>query len=228
MTKKKLISYMLIIISSLQVAVAKDFPVDSVVNQKIQDYVEKHKGSPGVVVGIIDSQGERIFTYGLSGNPVNLELSADTRFEIGSISKTLTGTLFADLIISGRVTPEQKLQSLFPNNQVLSNGLEQISLEQLATHTSGLPRVPLDIGSLYKMISTDPYQGSTSKSVLSAASSLPEMLVSDNKSMNYSNLGAALLAPLSTLVLMVRKPLLLRQSYVIIWQLTMLMLWICR
>jgi CubicO group peptidase (beta-lactamase class C family) len=57
------------------------------------------------------------------------------RFEIGSISKGLTGLLFADMIERGEVSPETRLGTLLP----ASGALGDVTLSQLATHTSGLP-----------------------------------------------------------------------------------------
>lgn len=57
------------------------------------------------------------------------------RFEIGSISKGITGLLFADMIRRGEVRPETRVGELLP----LDGGVGAITLEQLATHRSGLP-----------------------------------------------------------------------------------------
>jgi CubicO group peptidase (beta-lactamase class C family) len=59
----------------------------------------------------------------------------DARFEIGSISKGLTGLLLADMIERGEVTADQKLGTLLD----VSGPLANVTLEQLATHHSGLP-----------------------------------------------------------------------------------------
>ena len=55
------------------------------------------------------------------------------RFEIGSISKGLTGLLFADMIERGEVTPDTRLGTLLPADGALAD----VTLSQLATHTSG-------------------------------------------------------------------------------------------
>lgn len=57
------------------------------------------------------------------------------RYEIGSISKGLTGLLFADMIQRGEVHADARLGELLP----VSGDLTQVRLQQLATHTSGLP-----------------------------------------------------------------------------------------
>ncbi|MBA8794160.1 CubicO group peptidase (beta-lactamase class C family) [Friedmanniella endophytica] len=62
---------------------------------------------------------------------------ADDRFEIGSISKPLTGLLFADLIARGVVAPDDRLGDRLPG---VTGRLAAVTLGQLASHTSGLPR----------------------------------------------------------------------------------------
>ncbi len=60
----------------------------------------------------------------------------DGRFEIGSLTKTMTGTVLAALVIGGIVTLGDRI------GRWLDAGRNSgITLEQLATHTSGLPRL---------------------------------------------------------------------------------------
>ena len=66
--------------------------------------------------------------------------SPDADFEIGSVSKALTGMLYREAVEIGRVTPTTTLGSLLP---IAGHGaVEHVTLESLATHCSGLPRLP--------------------------------------------------------------------------------------
>ena len=63
----------------------------------------------------------------------------DADYEIGSLSKGITGLLYADAIERGEVTPATRLGDLLP----LGDGtVAGVSLGSLSTHTSGLPRLP--------------------------------------------------------------------------------------
>ena len=166
------------------------------INQELRHYVDIHKGAPGVIVGIIDGETQQILSYGTSSNSNAPELNADTRFEIGSITKTLTGALLAELTLSKEVELSQPLGSILPAKYLPSSNIENLTLEQLATHTSGLPRIGLNPASIAKMLSTDPYAGTTAHSVFSAAASMPQMFLDENKRMVYSNLGMGLLGQL--------------------------------
>jgi D-alanyl-D-alanine-carboxypeptidase/D-alanyl-D-alanine-endopeptidase len=63
-------------------------------------------------------------------------LAEDARFQLGSISKTMTATLLASLAADGVVALDDEI------GRWLDAGANAgITLEQLATHTSGLPRL---------------------------------------------------------------------------------------
>lgn len=68
---------------------------------------------------------------------------ADTRFEIGSITKTLTATLLVAMRRTGAVDPATPVDSLLPGPARLGRQSPRpITLEDLATQHSGLPRLP--------------------------------------------------------------------------------------
>ncbi|OYT88741.1 MAG: hypothetical protein CFE43_21090 [Burkholderiales bacterium PBB3] len=67
----------------------------------------------------------------------------DAAFEIGSITKTMTAFLVADLIESGKWSLDDPLaMHLPPGTQVPRQGERQILLRDVVTHRSGLPRTP--------------------------------------------------------------------------------------
>lgn len=67
----------------------------------------------------------------------------DSVFEIGSITKIFTGTLLAMLVQSGTVRLDEPISGLVPFalHDYPPNGID-ITLSQLANHTSGLPDMP--------------------------------------------------------------------------------------
>ncbi len=69
-----------------------------------------------------------------------------TIYEIGSVSKVFTGLLLAEAVVRGEVTLDTTLASLLPESVVLPDGAgERVTLRMLATHTSGLPRIPAEL-----------------------------------------------------------------------------------
>ncbi len=63
-------------------------------------------------------------------------LAEDARFEIGSITKTMTATLLASLVGDGVLGLDDEI-----GRWLAAGPHGNITLEQLATHTSGLPRL---------------------------------------------------------------------------------------
>ena len=108
----------------------------------LEEFVEDGQ-SVGVVVGIV-REGERVvvgsgrLAVGGSGPP-----DGDTVFEIGSITKVFTSTALADLEMGSGVGLETPVQSLLGDQvQMPTRNGTEITLGHLATHSSGLPRLP--------------------------------------------------------------------------------------
>lgn len=68
----------------------------------------------------------------------------DARFEIGSISKALVGLLAAEMAARGELRLDEPIRALLPAGTAAPqiNGAP-ITLADLLTHTSGLPRLPV-------------------------------------------------------------------------------------
>jgi len=97
----------------------------------------------GLVVGLVGPMSREIYAYGATkaGGPAPDE---HTLFEIGSITKTFTSLVLAQMVKDGKVTLDQPVQELLPAAKVTvpeKNGIK-ISLKHLSTHVSGLPRMP--------------------------------------------------------------------------------------
>ena len=68
-----------------------------------------------------------------------------TRYEIGSITKAFTNLLLAELVAKGVVDYDTTIAELVPQWTYANPQVGNITLEQLATHTSGLPRLPANL-----------------------------------------------------------------------------------
>ena len=120
----------------------------------------------------------------------------DTRFEVGSVTKAFTGMLLAEAVRRGEVRLDTTVASLLP--ETATSDLGTVTLQELCTHTSGLPRLPStpamtarSIGSVW--VGTDPYRSISAASVLNIASRLK---LTNRGQYRYSNLGAAVLGQL--------------------------------
>jgi len=92
----------------------------------------------GVV--IIARNGKPVFAraYGLARRDAGVQNATDTRFELASVSKMFTAVAIAQLVEKGRLSYSDTIIKLlpdYPNKKAAG----QITVEQLVTHTSGLP-----------------------------------------------------------------------------------------
>jgi CubicO group peptidase (beta-lactamase class C family) len=107
----------------------------------VRDRVDSGR-STGIVAGMVLADGStRVVAYGDGGH--GRRLTKDSVFEIGSITKTFTATLLSQMARSGEVQLGDPVASLLPAQvSVPSRHGRRITLENLATQTSGLPRLP--------------------------------------------------------------------------------------
>ena len=114
----------------------------------------------------------------------------DTVFEIGSITKVFTALLLADMVLRGVVAWDEPVARLLPASvHVPRFGERQITLLDLATHTSGLPRMP---SNFHPADPGDPYADYT---VGQLYDFLDDTMLSrtPGTAYEYSNLGYGLL-----------------------------------
>lgn len=102
-------------------------------------------GSAGLVLGVVEGGAARIVASGPRGGAGSAAIDGKTVFEIGSVSKVFTTILLAEMVGRGEVALEDPVQKLLPAGvTVPSRNGKVITLLDLATASSGLPRMPTD------------------------------------------------------------------------------------
>ncbi len=101
---------------------------------------------PGIVVGVCKEGRTLIKGYRRIDKERDQCPDASTVFQIGSISKVLTALLLQRLCDEGVVSMDATLGELLGGSITLSPSVRNVTLRQLATHTSGFPRIPKPIG----------------------------------------------------------------------------------
>ena len=94
----------------------------------------------GATIGVVQHGVRRVFSYGTA--------KADSIFQIGSITKTFTGLLLAQMVAQDRVGLrglDEPVRTLLPEGTVRRPIGYEITLLDLATHHSGLPAIPDNI-----------------------------------------------------------------------------------
>jgi CubicO group peptidase (beta-lactamase class C family) len=119
----------------------------------IHQYMQSKKVT-GMVVAIIQQDGPAEFhCYGVTDDISQHSITPDTLFALGSLSKGVTAEITAMLVNEGKLNWSDTLETLLPPGTVLSPDARKITLLQLATHTSGLPRQPMDLLTLENLVS---------------------------------------------------------------------------
>jgi serine-type D-Ala-D-Ala carboxypeptidase/endopeptidase len=109
----------------------------------LKDRVDIGREAMGLVAAYIDGDRHVVTAYGQSGSTNNRPLDGDTVFEIGSISKVFTAILFCDMMLKGEVGPDDPAAKYLPASVKMPDFEgAPITLMDLATYTSGLPRMP--------------------------------------------------------------------------------------
>ena len=95
----------------------------------------------GLSIAIVTPDREEHHHYGRRSTTSAARPDDETLYEIGSVTKTFTGLLLAREVVAGRVALNTPVQRCLPEGVTLQ-GEAPITLLHLATHTSGLPRMP--------------------------------------------------------------------------------------
>jgi len=118
-------------------------PPDSEIRKILVERVDTFHQGVGIVVGVIEPQGRRMVAYGSLNQGDPRPLNGDTIFEIGSATKVFTSLLLADMVQRGEVALTDAVAKYLPAEvKVPERGGRAITLVDLSTHTSGLPRMP--------------------------------------------------------------------------------------
>ncbi len=97
----------------------------------------------GVSVGIWNKGKVAHYFYGEKEKGTGEKPDANTLYEIGSITKTMTSILLADMVIDGTLSLEDPVEDYYPEMASFPNYQGQkILFKQLANHTSALPNIP--------------------------------------------------------------------------------------
>ncbi|MEW1722423.1 serine hydrolase domain-containing protein [Streptomyces sp. NPDC093109] len=166
------------------------------------------RGASGVAVAL--RQGERwaIVTHGSTGYGGSAvggsayggggPVTADTRFEVGSVTKCFTALLLAEQVARGEMAYGDPLSRFLPYGVLPRTPGGAITPLHLATHTSGLPRLPPGfLAAAAPRWFSNPYAGFTTADVLSSLAGTRTRTRPGDR-VRYSNFGVGLLGHLLT------------------------------
>ncbi len=167
----------------------KETELASSVAAQVQPYID-NKIVMGIAVGIVKGDDVHYYGFGKFSEKDPRKPDEHTLFEIGSITKTFTGTLLGEAVAREEVRLDQPLQELLPEDVKLTEKLrDALQLKHLATHTSSLPRLP---SNMPYGDPENPYADYTEQRLWNFLKTYEPKDAPGTK-MEYSNLGAGLL-----------------------------------
>ena len=116
---------------------------DDEIRRILAERIDARKQAVGIVAGVIDPAGRRVIGHGKLAAGDTRTPDGDTVFEIGSVTKVFTALLLADMVARGEVALDDPVSKYLPQEvRMPRRGGRDITLQDLATHTSALPRLP--------------------------------------------------------------------------------------
>ncbi len=174
--------------------------LDSSRAQIVYKYAKNYPNGTEIAIAFVI--GDSVRYYGIQRRNDSLVYVKNymSAFEIGSITKTFTATMLAELVYSGKVDLNEPIKNILPIHMHQSSlSGKEVTLLHLANHTSGFPKEPGNLifdwsipGSPYKFYDTTKLYDYLSKRIT--------LLSIPGEKREYSNLGGGLLGHLLTLL----------------------------
>jgi CubicO group peptidase (beta-lactamase class C family) len=144
----------------------------------------------GAAVGLVNEKGIQVAAYGRASETDPAPPRVDAIFEIGSISKVFTGLLLAQMVERHEVELTDPVQTLLGESMTVpKRGTREITLADLATQSSGLPRMP---NNFRPKDPANPYADYTVEQLAEFVSKY-QLSRDPGERYEYSNLGMGLL-----------------------------------
>jgi CubicO group peptidase (beta-lactamase class C family) len=165
-------------------------------DQGVQAAVARFSGTsraPGLSIAIVNRGRESYYNYGEVQAGGGKLPTSDTVFEIGSITKTMTGLLVARAVKDGKLNLDTDIRRYLPGDYPnLQFEGKPILLRHLVTHSSGLPGNPPGIPDDGK---ADAYERYDRQKLLADLASI-KLVRAPGAEYGYSNMGAGLCGPI--------------------------------
>lgn len=170
---------------------------DTKSNQYVKtiDTFLQNNNVPGLIVGIIDGDESYLFAYGRERVWNNDRVDSSTIFEMGSITKVFTSMILSDSIDNDLIELDdvvsEHINISYANDSIFNN----MTMKQLTTHTSGLPRLPQLFNSnwnvkLSNIVGGNPFKNMTKDKMYEFMNETKSIT---NNNFRYSNYGLGIL-----------------------------------
>jgi D-alanyl-D-alanine-carboxypeptidase/D-alanyl-D-alanine-endopeptidase len=179
-----------------QAPVNSPLPSDTEIRKILADRVGAESSGLAIVVGVIDAKGRRVVAYGSLAKNDKRPLNGDTVFEIGSMTKVFTSLVLMDMVRKGEVALTDPVSKYLPASvKVPERNNKKITLQDLSTQSSGLPRMPTNF---HPKDESNPYADYSVEQLYEFISGY-QLTRDIGSQYEYSNLGVGLLGHVLTL-----------------------------
>jgi len=170
----------------------------STIEDIVQPYIAAEKTKALSVATYQDGKIEYL-NFGICSDENPVAPTQNSLYEIGSITKTFTGTVLAEMVEEGKVEYDDPIAKYLPEGTCNWSDDKSITLAALSTHTSGLPRIPNNMLKRVLLSPDNPYKNYT---VADMYDFLKDYEPTDKaqRKCEYSNLGVGLLGHILALV----------------------------
>ena len=162
---------------------------DSALHQLVKSFFSTTK-APGLVVGLSQQGKTRYYSYGYADPATKKMFDSTTIFEIGSITKTFTANLLMQLDEKHILNIHDPVTRYIPESSN-DSALKKIILADIASQSSGLPRLPAGFDKTEGYSFMQPYEKYTRDYLYPFLGTLTSITPGQYA---YSNLGFGLLS----------------------------------
>ena len=169
-------------------------PVVSEVNtiyEIAKPYIENDR-TKGLSIATYKDGKIDFYNFGICSDENAVLPSEQSIYEIGSITKTFTTTVLAQMVSEGKVKYDDPVSKYLPTEIITWSPEVAITLEELATHSSSLPRMPNNFLKSAFFNPGNPYKAYKVADMFDYLKGFKPTPKSDRK-VAYSNLGMGLL-----------------------------------
>jgi len=139
--KNVVVLSLIALVLSASHAGAQEANLDQIISEKVQPILPKNGQGGGVAVAVRINGETRFFNYGMADNATHRPVTADSIFNLGSVGKVFATTLLARAVKQGELSLDDPVAKYVTELQ-RGGDIRRITLGELASHSSGLPRVP--------------------------------------------------------------------------------------
>jgi CubicO group peptidase (beta-lactamase class C family) len=164
---------------------------DNLVESAARKYFEG-SGAVGILIGISSNGNRKYYGYGRSKLSNEALPDSNTLFETGPVTKTFTSLLLAEAVLTKKIPIDDPVKKYLPPGLLLSKNGKEITLRQLANHSSGLPNMMSNLMEPPGFDPQNPYKTYSKKYLLEYLSRNEPANLPGSRN-EYSHTGAALL-----------------------------------